>query len=100
MSAILSRINRISVDDIPDDLPVFSASAKMADCWSCHLDSALSVEVCACLFDVAAARKNNIGYLGALVAVVALVYDKGVLGYTFRIDLVRVKEVDEFGLGG
>ena len=60
---------------------------------------ALSVHPCCALLGVCTTGEDNVGKLSTEVTVVALVDDEGVLGDACGVDLVRVEEVDELGLG-
>ena len=82
-----------------NNLPIFAAGAGRWDGRTTELSTTLGVDPCRTLLSVRSAGKADVRELSTEVTVVALIDDERVLGDACGVDLIRVKKVDELGLG-
>jgi hypothetical protein len=80
-----------------NNLPILTRNPRGRDRSTGILRSALEVDVRGRLFSVGGPREDDVGVLGAKIAVVALVDYKGVFGDGFRVYFVGVEEEEDFG---
>jgi len=97
MNIIIPQPNPQILTQRTHNLPILPRYSWRRHRCSRDLRPTLEVDVCGGFFRVRCAREDDVGVLGAEVAVMALVDYEGGGGNGFGWDFVCVEEVEEFG---